>query len=150
MRPYLQDLKEAKFESESQIKETGEAAKRELLAKAKELRRQGMIREAKALEAEAGEVITDVVLADQSPEVEGLQDKWPWKGVCESPMDLIIAVAEGRQALTVSIEVKGELREVPILIPNEQAINYFARKLQNSMKIAGCKARQDVQFARKA
>jgi hypothetical protein len=149
LRPYLESLEEAKSTAENQIRESGKAAKQELLDRAKELRRQGMIREAKSLEEEAKEAAFEVVLPDATPEVDGLQNKRPWVGVIDSPMELIIAVAEGRCPLNWTIPLRGEDIEEPILIINERILNYMARKLQSSMKIPGCHAKQEIKFAAK-
>jgi hypothetical protein len=147
MKPYYESVEAAKLSAESEIKETGEAAKEELLTQAKALRREGRIKEAKALEEEAAGIVTDVVLADATPTVEGTSSRRPW--ICEltNAMDLIVAIAEGRYPLMHKIIVQGKEKEVPILDFNQTVGTYYAKKLTSSMRIPGCKAKQDVQFA---
>jgi hypothetical protein len=149
LKPYLESLEAAKSTAETQIRESGQAAKQELLDKAKELRRQGMIREAKALEEEAKEAALEVVLPDVTPEVEGLQNKRPWVGVCDSPMELLVALGEGKFALMHKVMVSGREVELPIVEVNMTVLNYYAKRLQSSMKIPGCHAKQEIQFAAK-
>jgi hypothetical protein len=147
--PYLLQLEAAKATHEEAIKTTGEAAKQDLLEQAKAARRRGDIKAARALEEQAESVMIDVVLPDSIPKVAGLQAKRPWVGVVDAPMELILAVAEGRFPLAHKILVAGKEQEVPILMVSEQVVTYYAKKLEASMKIPGCTAKKDVSFARK-
>lgn len=149
MKPYIQALEATKAAQEENIKASGEDARQELLEQAKQARRRGDIKAARELEEQAEAIVTDVVLASNEPEVDGQQIRRPWMGQVDNVMELIVAIAEGRQPLLTTIEVKGEKKEVPFLIVNEQAITYWAKKLQDSMKIPGCKAVKDINFAMK-
>lgn len=149
MAPYILKLEETKLLHEQAIKDTGTQAREELIEQAREARAEGNMRLARELEEQAASIEVDVVLPDSTPEGGGLDPRREWIGVCDSLMELIVAIAEGKYPLMHKISVKGKEAEEPILFVNERVLGYLATKLTNSLKVPGCKAVRDVSFAKK-
>lgn len=147
LKPYLQAVEAATKQAEENLRAAGEAEKKDLIDQAKRLRREGKIREAKELEAQAGSVEVDVTLPDASPSVEGLQDRRTWVVKMDNLMELIVAVAEGKCPLMHTVTVQGKQKELPILEVNMSVMNHLVKKLQKDMRIPGAHAEQEIQFA---
>lgn len=150
MRVYRNEQERLNAAAQAKIQESGTELKNELLQEAKGLRRMGDIKEAKRLEAQAETVILDVALPDVKPEVPNLQERRPMKGYCDKPMELIVAVAEGRVALLQNIIVRGGgVEEVPIIEINDRALQYLAKSLGEdiSLRFPGCRAKAELSFA---
>lgn len=153
MKDYRNAQEAAKVARETEIRDSGNALQKELADKARELRRAGDIRGAKELEAQAGTVITDIVLPDAKPEVQGLTEKRPWQPVIEKPMALIVAVAEGRVPLLHTIPKRGGgEEEFPILEINMAVLKHYVQTLgpDIAQKLPGIKAEKGLTFSVKA
>jgi hypothetical protein len=143
---------EAKIaEAAKEIESANEDVKVDLALQAKLARRNGDIALAKQLEAQMRDIPTEVALPSVKPEVENLTERRAWIGVCDKPMETIVAVAEGRTPLLHVITVRGEVREEPLLIVNPAVVLFYARKLEREMSayLPGCHAEQDLTFAGK-
>lgn len=130
-----------------EISTSGNALKDDLLKRSKDARMVGDIKLAKELEAQASTVVTDMVIPDSVPEVDGLGLRRPWKGEVENVMELIVAIAEGRVPLVHTVVRGGNAEELPLLEVNESVLNYIAKRLGKDMKIPGCRAYEDISFA---
>ena len=149
MKNWRLEQERVKAETERALAAASEDVQTDLAEQARIARREGDIRTAKALEAQAREVVTDVVLPSTKPEVDNLTERRPWIGVIDKPMETIVAVAEGRVPLLHTITVRGEVREEPLLIVNPAVVTFYAKKLEREMAIPGCHAEQDLTFAGK-
>jgi hypothetical protein len=142
IRPFrLSQIKQAK-ETEQALHEEAVSTRESLMAEAAKLRKQGRIKEAAAKEAEA-DMIMAPIIPDGAPEIPGFSERQVWSAKVDSLMELIKAIAEGRQPLMVSIRVrggKGEEEEVSLLEVNMAALNALARRDEKDFNVPGCSA----------
>ena len=148
MKVYRLAQDEATKKATEEIQASGTELKQELEKRAEDARMVGNIKLAKELEAQAATVIVDVVLPDSRPDVEGIGERRPWKGKIRNEMELIVAVAEGRYPLMVTIIKKsGEVVEMPILEINQSVVDYICKRTEKDTKIPGIDAYEDLDFS---
>lgn len=128
---------------------------------AKDARRDGDIRQAKELAAQAAVVteeiaqvqdeaaaVTEEVVYQPAAKVEGIGERRPWGAEVFDANLLIKAVAEGKLALMHLIPQRGGPdKMVPIIEINQAVLDHYARRQQDSMAIPGCRAVQGFGFS---
>jgi hypothetical protein len=158
MAAYDRSKISATEQARAAIKESGEALQSELLGKATQLKREGDLQGARELQAQAGAVVTDVVLAPTTVSVPGISKRREWKAefitgggeTVSGEMTLLIAIAEGRVKMmqTVKTPKKG-FQDKPLVTFDMSVLNYFARTMPGELgaKFPGVKAVQSLDFS---
>lgn len=159
-RKRLEAVEAQRVEAERQRLAQEEAAARrkqeELEKQARELVRAGEVRAAKevaaqaqAVKAEAVELkqeaaaVTEQAVYVPAAKAAGVGEKRPWGAVCFDPMMLIKAVAEGKYPLEHLIPQRGGPdKMVPVLEINQAVLDHYARRMQATMKIPGCRSEE--------
>lgn len=150
MKPFRLAQIESAKQVQNEIHLAGTELKQELTKQAEEARMVGNIKLARELERQAEEVVTYVIVADTKPDVDGLGERMPWKGVCKNVMQLIAAVAEGRVPLMHTVVRRGgATEELPIIEVNPVVLTYLAKRKGENLALPGCVAELDLQFVNK-
>ncbi len=138
-------------QTQKAIQASGEAVKTNLLEEAAKLKREGDLSGAKHLIAQAGQVVTDVILAPTVGSIPGLSQSRPLKAEFKpnGEMLLLTAIADGKVPLFQTIVSKGKPKEVPVIEFNMTCLNWFAKKMPGEIekRFPGVKAVAGVNFS---
>ncbi len=149
--PYRKRIRDERNKLQSEVDLTANAEQKQLLDKAEQLRSQGKMTQAKAVEEEANSIIVPVLpsvgVSDDAP----LTEREPWVGKVVSIMDVIHLIQSGKQPLMHAIKVRGKdvLQELPILEINPLVLAHLAKTHMDTLKVhfPGLDAEQDLQLA---
>lgn len=150
MLPYREAQIRAQIKAEAEIRAGLEAQKDQLLAEAQEQEDAGYVGKAQELRAQAQSVV-DVVLPSGSPDVPGVKESLLWTGQCDDVMKLIGEVASGKFSLMHEMiktkNGKPETREVPILVVNQELLDYLATRTETNFNVPGCDSFQELSLS---
>lgn len=100
---------------------------------------------AEVLQEQAVAVVEEIQYAPEPmTKIAGRVEKWPWSGKCVDARSLVLAVAAGSYALDHQITVRGVTKTVPILVPNPEVIEYYAKRLEANARIPGCEFSEEL------
>lgn len=138
------DRQRAIREQEDQAK----AIEDQKCAEAERLRKDGLIKEARQVEAAPPPVLAAPVgpISAPAPVAVGQAKKFQFVGKVDSVLEILKAIASGKIPLEYDLKGDGEMR--PLVVVDMAVLNALAKTRQKDLGIPGCRSFESVSYSR--
>jgi hypothetical protein len=114
---------------------------------AQQLKAQGRFGEAREVVSQAEHIVQTAPEPTATIEkVKGVAEAESWSGVCDDPLALLKAVADGRVNLMWTVRVAGKERTESLFGVNQRVLDMMASRMREEFNWPGCSARKNIDF----